>query len=137
MENLILSPRVNRRREGGEEREEREREGQGGHFTQFLMAFTFFISRIHLSQADVLLATVASGNVALNERIRFKAILGFVRFSYCYYMVVVTRTRQLGSIGPHNVFVIDSTEMIPIVNSDFEKDPEYRRIKAQELRSDT
>ena len=34
-------------------------------------------------------------------------ILGFVRFLYGYYMVLITRRRPVGMIGRHRVYAID------------------------------
>lgn len=49
------------------------------------------------------------------------ALLGFVRFLMGYYIVLITKERKAGQIGPCDVFGIEKTLMIPIFNSDSQK----------------
>ncbi|KAL2533314.1 Phosphoinositide phosphatase SAC4 [Abeliophyllum distichum] len=44
-------------------------------------------------------------------------IVGFIRFLGPYYMVLITKRRQIGAICGHNVYAISKSEMIPLPNS--------------------
>lgn len=42
---------------------------------------------------------------------------GFIKFLGPYYMLVITRRREIGAICGHTVYAISKTEMIPLPNS--------------------
>ncbi|CAA3009313.1 phosphoinositide phosphatase SAC3-like isoform X1 [Olea europaea subsp. europaea] len=44
-------------------------------------------------------------------------IVGFIRFLGPYYMVLITKRRQIGAICGHNVYAISKSEIIPLPNS--------------------
>lgn len=44
-------------------------------------------------------------------------ILGFIKFLGPYYMLLITKRRQIGAICGHAVYAISKTEMIPLPNS--------------------
>ncbi|KAL8699756.1 MAG: hypothetical protein Q9224_001275, partial [Gallowayella concinna] len=44
-------------------------------------------------------------------------ILGFIRFTGAYYMLVVTKRSQVAVIGGHYVYQIDGTELVPLTTS--------------------
>ncbi|KAK6147581.1 hypothetical protein DH2020_018493 [Rehmannia glutinosa] len=44
-------------------------------------------------------------------------IVGFIKFLGPYYMLLITRRRQIGSICGHNVYAISKSEIIPLPNS--------------------
>ena len=41
-------------------------------------------------------------------------LLGFVRFLDCYYLLLVTQRRKVGSIGGNTVYGIKATELVAI-----------------------
>ncbi|KAH8819027.1 SacI homology domain-containing protein [Xylogone sp. PMI_703] len=52
-------------------------------------------------------------------------LLGFIRFTGTYYMLLVTKRSQVAVIGGHYVYQIDGTELIPLnttLNSRFKQD---------------
>ncbi|KAF9662403.1 hypothetical protein SADUNF_Sadunf18G0049700 [Salix dunnii] len=44
-------------------------------------------------------------------------IVGFIKFLGPYYMLIITKRRQIGSICGHNVYAVCKSEMIPLPNS--------------------
>ncbi|KAJ5585030.1 uncharacterized protein N7459_004830 [Penicillium hispanicum] len=63
------------------------------------------------------------------------ALLGFIRFTGAYYMLLVTKRSQVAMLGGHNVYQIDETELISLTTSDYsrlkpEKNTEEERYKA-------
>ncbi|XP_022888769.1 phosphoinositide phosphatase SAC4-like isoform X2 [Olea europaea var. sylvestris] len=44
-------------------------------------------------------------------------IVGFIKFLGPYYMLLITKRRQIGSICGHNVYAISKSEIIPLLNS--------------------
>ncbi|KAF2492027.1 hypothetical protein BU16DRAFT_101477 [Lophium mytilinum] len=60
-------------------------------------------------------------------------LLGFIRFTEAYYMLLITKRTQVAMIGGHYVFQIGGTEMVPLTTgstSRFQKDrnPEEARF---------
>ncbi|KAF2275542.1 uncharacterized protein EI97DRAFT_494506 [Westerdykella ornata] len=60
-------------------------------------------------------------------------VLGFIRFTEAYYMLLVTKRAQVAMIGGHYVYQVDGTELIPLTTgstSRFQKDrnPEEARF---------
>lgn len=52
-------------------------------------------------------------------------LLGFIRFTGTYYMLLVTKRSQVAVIGGHYVYQVDGTELIPLnstLNSRFKQD---------------
>lgn len=52
-------------------------------------------------------------------------LLGFIRFTGAYYMLLITKRSQVAMIGGHFVYQIDGTELVPLVtaqNSRFKQD---------------
>ena len=64
-----------------------------------------------------LLRTIDDGNKSLGG-IKFKCsawgIMGFVRFTEHYYMVLITKRQYVAVIGGHYIYQVESTEMIPL-----------------------
>jgi hypothetical protein len=53
-------------------------------------------------------------------------LLGFIRFTGSYYMLLITKRSQVAMIGGHYVYQIDGTELVPLTtgpNSRFKADP--------------
>ena len=64
-----------------------------------------------------LLRTIDEGNKS-SGGIKFKCsawgIMGFVRFTEHYYMVLITKRQYVAVIGGHYIYQVESTEMIPL-----------------------
>lgn len=60
-------------------------------------------------------------------------LLGFIRFTEAYYMLLITKRSQVAMIGGHYVYQVDGTELIPLTTGStfrFQKDrsPEEARF---------
>lgn len=44
-------------------------------------------------------------------------MLGFIKFLGPYYMLLITKRRQIGAICGHTVYAITKSEMIPLPNA--------------------
>lgn len=73
-----------------------------------------------------LLRTIDEGNKS-SGGIKFKCsawgIMGFVRFTEHYYMVLITKRQYIAVIGGHYIYQVESTELIPLTtgsNSKFQ-----------------
>ena len=82
-----------------------------------------------------LLDTLDDGNKAsggMKLRFSFWGLLGFVRFTGAYYMLLVTKKSPVAVIGGHYIYQIDATELIPLTvsssRSKVDKDPEEARF---------
>lgn len=53
----------------------------------------------------------------LTKRLTGFGLLGFIRFTDCYYLCVVTKRSPIAILGGHYIYHIDDTELIPISNS--------------------
>ncbi|PBP21894.1 SacI domain-containing protein [Diplocarpon rosae] len=77
-----------------------------------------------------LLNAIDDGNKStggLKQRFVTWGILGFIRFTGIYYMLVITKRSQVAMIGGHFVYQIDKTELVPLTiatSSRFK--PDYR-----------
>ncbi|KAH3898670.1 related to Polyphosphoinositide phosphatase [Saccharomycodes ludwigii] len=60
------------------------------------------------------LAEIDGEDETFHKKITADGLLGFIRFTYCYYLVVVTKKSQVSVLGGHSIFHIDRTELIPI-----------------------
>ncbi|KAL5382477.1 hypothetical protein DPSP01_006576 [Paraphaeosphaeria sporulosa] len=59
-------------------------------------------------------------------------LMGFVRFTEAYYMILITKRAQVAMLGGHYIYQVDGTELIPLTtgsSSRFQKDrnPEEAR----------
>ncbi|KAI5785533.1 SacI homology domain-containing protein [Peziza echinospora] len=64
-----------------------------------------------------LLATIEDGNLGnggLREKCHFWGLLGFIRFTGAYYMLLITKRSTVGMIGGHYLYQIDKTELVPL-----------------------
>ncbi|OAL54447.1 hypothetical protein IQ07DRAFT_639962 [Pyrenochaeta sp. DS3sAY3a] len=83
-----------------------------------------------------LLSAIADGNKAtggLKEKCSAWGLMGFIRFTDAYYMVLITKRAQVAMLGGHYIYQVDGTEMIPLTTgstSRFQKDrnPEEARF---------
>ncbi|KAF9578141.1 phosphatidylinositol-3,5-bisphosphate 5-phosphatase, partial [Lunasporangiospora selenospora] len=72
------------------------------------------------NEVDDLLEMIAQGNRAtggMREVTKFYGIVGFVRFTEGYYLVVVTKRSPVALIGGHYVFHIDAVSTLSIHSS--------------------
>lgn len=60
----------------------------------------------------------------LQKKLTCYGLMGFIRFTGCYYLVAVTRCSQVAVIAGHFIFHIDGTELVPISNN-FRKPDKY------------
>lgn len=72
----------------------------------------------------------ASGGMKL--KFSFGGLLGFVRFTGAYYMLLVTKKSPAAVVGGHYIYHIDETELISLAASTYrskvDKDPEEARF---------
>ncbi|KAL9603636.1 MAG: hypothetical protein Q9179_002123 [Wetmoreana sp. 5 TL-2023] len=54
-------------------------------------------------------------------------LLGFIRFTGAYYMLVITKRSQVAMIGGHYVYQVDGTELVPLTT------PASSRLKAERI----
>lgn len=66
---------------------------------------------------DVLAELENTSVNGLRKKMSGVGLLGFIKFTHCYYLVMVTKISQVAVIGGHSVFHIDGTELIPIMNN--------------------
>ncbi|XP_027173210.1 phosphoinositide phosphatase SAC3-like [Coffea eugenioides] len=86
-----------------------------------------------------LLRRIHEGNISTGG-LRFVTtcygIVGFIKFLGPYYMLVITKRRQIGAISGHNVYSISKSEIIPLPNSavrssmmiDHRNEDRYKRL---------
>ncbi|SMN19491.1 similar to Saccharomyces cerevisiae YNL325C FIG4 Phosphatidylinositol 3,5-bisphosphate (PtdIns[3,5]P) phosphatase [Maudiozyma saulgeensis] len=60
----------------------------------------------------------------IEKKLTVFGLLGFIRFTTCYYLITITQFSQVATIGGHSVFHIDGTEMVPISNN-YKKPDKY------------
>lgn len=85
-----------------------------------------------------LLDAIDDGNKSsggLKQKSSAWALLGFIRFTGPYYMLLVTKRSQVAMLGGHNIYQIDDTELVPLTTADSsrnkpEKQSEEERYKA-------
>ncbi|CCH62310.1 hypothetical protein TBLA_0H00170 [Henningerozyma blattae CBS 6284] len=69
---------------------------------------------------NVLSSLEEATDEGLNKRVTGYGLAGFIKFTYCYYLIFITKCSQVAMIGGHSIFHIDETEMIPI-SSDYKR----------------
>ncbi|KAL2366965.1 hypothetical protein RJZ56_000052 [Blastomyces dermatitidis] len=72
------------------------------------------------SEMNELLDAVDDGNKSsggLKLRCSSWGLLGFIKFTGPYYMLLVTRRSQVAMIGGHYIYQIDGTELVPLTSS--------------------
>lgn len=85
-----------------------------------------------------LLDAIDDGNKSsggLKQKCSAWALLGFIRLTGAYYMLLVTKRSQVAMVGGHNIYQIDETELIPLTTAESsqikaEKHPEEARYIA-------
>lgn len=68
-------------------------------------------------EMDQLLSTIDDGNRS-SGGMKLKAntwgLLGFIRFTDAFYMVMITKKQQVAMIGGHYIYQVDGTELVPL-----------------------
>ncbi|KAH8728708.1 SacI homology domain-containing protein [Phaeosphaeriaceae sp. PMI808] len=85
-----------------------------------------------------LLSTIDEGNKStggIKPKCSAWGLLGFIRFTEAYYMLLITKRTQIAVLGGHYIYQVDGTEMVPLTTgstSRFQKDrsPEEARFLA-------
>ena len=80
---------------------------------------------------NVLAALEDANDEGLHKRLTVYGLLGFIRFTECYYLIVITKLSQVAVLGGHCIYHIDGTELVPISNS--YKAPEKNSVEARFL----
>jgi phosphatidylinositol 3,5-bisphosphate 5-phosphatase len=68
-------------------------------------------------QMNDVLTSIDEGNKAtggLRMKCSFWGLLGFLRFTEAYYMLIITQRKQVAMIGGHYVYQIENTELVPL-----------------------
>ncbi|KAI9681030.1 MAG: phosphatidylinositol-3,5-bisphosphate 5-phosphatase [Bathelium mastoideum] len=87
-------------------------------------------------QMTELLNTIDDGNRAsggMKMKCSTWGLLGFIRFTEAYYMLLITKRQQVAMIGGHYIYQIEGTELVPLTtgsSSRFARDrnPEEARF---------
>ncbi|KAF2764896.1 Polyphosphoinositide phosphatase [Teratosphaeria nubilosa] len=68
-------------------------------------------------QMNEILTSIDEGNRTtggLKMKNIFWGLLGFIRFTEAYYMLIITKRQQVAVIGGHYVYQIEATELVPL-----------------------
>ncbi|EDO16207.1 hypothetical protein Kpol_1014p27 [Vanderwaltozyma polyspora DSM 70294] len=60
----------------------------------------------------------------LTKKLTGEGLLGFIRFTSCYYLVVITKCSKVAVIGGHYIYHIDETELVPVCKN-YKKPDKY------------
>lgn len=69
------------------------------------------------TEKDDLISTIEDGNKAsggIKLKYSIWGLLGFIRFTDAYYMLVVTKRQQVAMLGGHYIYQIEATALIPL-----------------------
>lgn len=69
------------------------------------------------AQMKEILTSIDEGNKhtgGLRMKSTFWGLLGFIRFTEAYYMLIITKRQQVATIGGHYVYQIEGTELVPL-----------------------
>ncbi|KAK3706976.1 phosphatidylinositol-3,5-bisphosphate 5-phosphatase [Vermiconidia calcicola] len=87
-------------------------------------------------QMNDVLTSIDEGNKStggLRMKCTFWGLLGFIRFTEAYYMLIITKRQQVAMLGGHYVYQVEGTELVPLTtgaSSRFARDrnPEETRF---------
>ncbi|RMY69017.1 hypothetical protein D0863_06746 [Hortaea werneckii] len=68
-------------------------------------------------QMNDVLTSIDEGNRptgGLRMKYNFWGLLGFIRFTEAFYMLIITKRQQVATIGGHYVYQIEDTELVPL-----------------------
>ncbi|GCE99896.1 phosphatidylinositol-3,5-bisphosphate 5-phosphatase [Zygosaccharomyces mellis] len=66
---------------------------------------------------NVLSGLEEASEEGLHKKLTGYGLLGFIRFTTCYYLVVVTKCSQIAVLAGHCIYHIDETQLVPISNN--------------------
>ncbi|KAI4256728.1 MAG: hypothetical protein LQ352_001969 [Teloschistes flavicans] len=81
-------------------------------------------------ETNQLLNAIDDGNKAsggLKLRCSGWGLLGFIRFTGAYYMLLITKRSQVAMVGGHSIYQIDGTDLVPLISS------ASSRVKAEKV----
>ncbi|KAJ3577933.1 hypothetical protein NPX13_g2636 [Xylaria arbuscula] len=76
-------------------------------------------------EMNALLDTIDHGNKStggIKQRCTTWGLLGFIKFTGPYYMLLITKKSTVAMIGGHYVYQVDGTEMIPLTPAKYKTD---------------
>ncbi|KAK8080863.1 phosphatidylinositol-3-5-bisphosphate 5-phosphatase [Apiospora hydei] len=76
-------------------------------------------------EMNALLDTIDDGNKGtggIKQRCTTWGLLGFIKFTGPYYMLLITKKSTVAMIGGHYVYQVDGTELIPLTPAKFRPD---------------
>ncbi|CAJ2512161.1 Uu.00g051760.m01.CDS01 [Anthostomella pinea] len=76
-------------------------------------------------EMNALLDTIDDGNKGtggIKQRCTTWGLLGFVRFTGPYYMLLITKKSTVAMIGGHYIYQVDGTELIPLTPTKYKPD---------------
>ncbi|KAI1089110.1 SacI homology domain-containing protein [Rostrohypoxylon terebratum] len=79
-------------------------------------------------EMNSLLNTIDDGNKGtggIKQRCTTWGILGFIKFTGPYYMLLITKKSTVAMIGGHYVYQIDGTELIPLTPAKYKTDARH------------
>ena len=85
-------------------------------------------------EMNLLLNTVDDGNKSsggLKLRCSTWGLLGFIRFTGAYYMLIITKRSQVAIVGGHYVYQVDGTDLISLAPSNASR---FRSLDSEEAR---
>ncbi|KAH0565689.1 hypothetical protein GP486_000908 [Trichoglossum hirsutum] len=83
-----------------------------------------------------LLSTIDDGNKStggLKLKCSTSGLLGFIRFTGPYYMLLITKRSQVAMIGGHYIYQIDGTELVPLTATSSRLKPDRNTEEARFL----
>lgn len=66
---------------------------------------------------NVLSGLEEASEEGLSKRLTGYGLMGFIRFTTCYYLIVVQKCSQVAVIAGRSIFHIDATTLVPITNN--------------------
>lgn len=66
---------------------------------------------------EVLNGIEDSSDGGLTKKLTAVGLLGFIKFTKYYYLLVVTKRKEVAVLGSHEIYHIDETELIPVTNN--------------------
>lgn len=74
---------------------------------------------------EVLNGIEDSSEGGLVKKLTAVGLLGFIRFTKCYYLLVVKKRREVAVLGSHEIYHIEDTQLISVTNNpkEVEKSP--------------
>ncbi|KAJ7282190.1 hypothetical protein O6H91_10G028800 [Diphasiastrum complanatum] len=84
------------------------------------------------NECKKLLHTVAEGNRAtggLNLVTKAYGIVGFIKFMESYYMILITKRRQIGTLCGHPIYGIEQNQLITVPHSSAQSDVAHSRAE--------